>query len=760
MRRLPTGLVLAAAIGVVAWWPALRPQTALAAPPAGPAPQLVQVGGAPVGGLSTSPVVLTPSFEQGTHDYAMRCSAGSNTVQLAVTGRGGDVALGPYSAATVVVDISLIEGQAAVIAGSDGAQYWLRCLPHDFPPLAVSRPGAPTPGYYVTGTATAGTGDGKYAMVLDGNGTPVWYAWTPDGALNVEPVGAGLAWTGTTGGTYATQYAVNALDGSSSTPVNASGMPTDAHELVALAGGGFALLAAPLRSGMDLSSLGLGTGQTIVDCVVQELGSDGSLVWQWRMSDHVAASESRHPQQETVNGQQAWDIFHCNSVDDVGGGQVLVSARQADAVFAVDHSSGHVVWKLGGTASNQDGGLILGIAGDPDGGPSGQHDARFLPNGDISLYDDQSYAHGAARGVEYAVNTGAATATLVWQSASADGQYALATGSLRRGADGESVIGWGFLGTRGFTEVDGAGTTQLDVSFPRADHIYRAIKVSTSALDIGVLRRTAGMNSQPAPVPAQLSFPPQPVSGYLLADSAGAVYPFGLAGSYGDLAGTQLNRPVVTVVETPDDRGYWLVAADGGIFPFGDAGGYGSTGGIRLNRPVVGMAPTPSGRGYWLVAADGGIFPFGDAAGYGSTGAITLNQPVVGMAATPDGGGYWLVAADGGIFPFGDAAGYGSTGSITLTRPMVGMSATPDGGGYWLVAADGGIFPFGDAQGLGSTGNITLNQPMIGMAVTADGNGYWLVAADGGVFPFGDAPGYGSAAASSLPGVVVAVDRA
>jgi hypothetical protein len=736
-------------------------QAVHAAAPTGPAPQLVQVGGAAIDGISSAPMVLTPTFQRTTHDYALRCSAGTNTVQLTISGAGGDVVLGPVSSRVVVVDLPLAEGQAAVVAGSDGQQYWLRCLPHDFPQLVASRPGTPTTGYYLTGNITTGGGDGRYAMILDTNGTPVWYAATQQGALNVEQIGSELAWAGSTGATYAASgYTVNALDGSATAVVSAVGMPTDEHEFLPLSGGGYALLAAPLVNGVDLSAIGLGTNQTIIDCVVQEVGADGSLLWQWRLSDHVAPSESQHPQQESVNGVNVWDIYHCNSVDDNGTGQVLVSARETDAVFDVDRASGAVLWKLGGTSTNKDGAPILSTAGDPQGGPSGQHDARFLPNGDISMYDDQSFGSGPARGVEYSIDTAGGRASVVWQTTSPTGQIALATGSFRRYADGESVIGWGFLGTAGFSEVNGRGATQLEVSFPNGDHVYRALKVPAGALDIGTLRLTAGRVSGAAPVPAQLTFPPQPTTGYVLAGADGAIYPFGIAGAHGDVQGIPLNQPVVGAAEMPDDFGYWLVAADGGVFPYGDAGGYGSTGNVQLNRPIVGMAATPSGHGYWLVASDGGVFPFGDAGGYGSTGDIQLNQPVVGMAATPDGGGYWLVAADGGIFPFGDAGGYGSTGSIVLNKPTVGMAATPDGRGYWLVASDGGIFPFGDAGGYGSTGSVTLNQPMVGMASTQDGGGYWLVAADGGIFPFGDAPGLGSTGSTPLGAPIVAMARA
>jgi hypothetical protein len=206
--------------------------------------------------------------------------------------------------------------------------------------------------------------------------------------------------------------------------------------------------------------------------------------------------------------------------------------------------------------------------------------------------------------------------------------------------------------------------------------------------------------------------------GYWLVASDGGVFAYGDAGFYGSTGGITLNKPVVGMASTPDDRGYWLVASDGGVFAYGDAGFYGSTGGITLNKPVVGMASTPDGLGYWLVASDGGVFAYGDAGFYGSTGGITLNKPVVGMASTPDGLGYWLVASDGGVFAYGDARFYGSTGGMTLNKPVVGMASTPDGLGYWLVASDGGVFAYGDARFYGSTGGMTLNRPVVGMAST------------------------------------------
>jgi hypothetical protein len=290
--------------------------------------------------------------------------------------------------------------------------------------------------------------------------------------------------------------------------------------------------------------------------------------------------------------------------------------------------------------------------------------------------------------------------------------------------------------------------------------------IVTSGSDTGALGYTDNSSGnllatiQDVPVLAGLTNAFGPTNSYYVATATGAVQPFGSAKSYGSLAGTTLNKPIVGMASTLNGLGYWLVASDGGIFGYGNAAFLGSRGGQPLNKPIVGMAATPDGGGYWLVASDGGIFTYGDATFYGSRGGQALNAPIVGVAATSDGGGYWLVASDGGIFSYGDAAFLGSRGGQTLNKPIVGMAATPDGGGYWLVASDGGIFSYGDAVFQGSTGGITLNKPIVGMIGTRDGGGYWLVASDGGIFNYGDALFSGSASPLGISNGVGGSDSA
>ena len=229
--------------------------------------------------------------------------------------------------------------------------------------------------------------------------------------------------------------------------------------------------------------------------MIQEVNPQGGLVWKWRGSDHIdPVKENTYPGMVTVRGEQVYDLYHCNSVEPSPTGDLLVSARHLNAVFEIQRATGKIVWKLGGKPVNKDGAQILAIQNDQHpGGSVMQHDARFLPNGHITLFDNQSFT-GAARGVEYALNLANGTATLVAQFPSPLARSSLAMGSFRRLSDGHSVAGWGVNGSTGdaalLTEFDAAGNDVLDMSFGAAS--YRSPKVPLTMFDRQLLRHTAG----------------------------------------------------------------------------------------------------------------------------------------------------------------------------------------------------------------------------------------------------------------------------
>jgi hypothetical protein len=479
---------------------------------------LITVDGGPLANITSSPISLSPGFNGMTTDYVWRCQSGTNTIQVTLSALlGRTLRVGNTRGATVTVTVSLLENQALIISaipsGADAhAQYWFRCLPHDFPQLIVTKPGNPRPGWYLTGSITSISGIGTYAMVLDSNGTPVWYRQpaAPD-PFNVSLLPDGtIAWKSNTLDTgFATDpngaYEDFNLATQATRKLAAPTSPTDFHELEPMSNGDLMFLSTPLTANVDLTALGVGPGATIVDCLLQEVTRDGHLAWQWRASDHISVDESTVPAfGVSVQGQLVYDIFHCNSIDtDSRSRKVLLSTRHTDAVYLIDRLSGWVDWKMGGTHFTHDNAKIIAVAGDPEGTFHNQHDARFQPGGDVSLYDNQSSQSSlAARGVEYHVDPVLGTAILVWSYISPDGHNSAATGSFRRLNGGtDNVIGWGVKENTLFTEVDAAGNVILNVSFAPGVFAYRVMKVDASALRHALLRATAGLppssNAQP-----------------------------------------------------------------------------------------------------------------------------------------------------------------------------------------------------------------------------------------------------------------------
>jgi hypothetical protein len=486
MKRWVLGTLGVAAL-VASFLVSVSPKPAQAAEPNDQV--VINVSGS-LSAMSSNPS-FRPAFSPSTHDYAIHCQSGVNIVTFSFGG-----------VAPATVQVSLGENQAAVVNASNGQpaqQYWVRCLPHDFPVMQISGSATSVPGWYLTGNI--GGPAPPYGIVLDSNGTPVWYQKVPGAAVDLQAVGPDtLAWMPLNGPGVGADptvgYTFYNLDTQSVQTLKAPILPTDFHELDPLANGHFMMLGSPL---VHLATPFNGISN-VIDCVVQEVAGDGSLVWSWRASDHLAYGV--HAQSSMVNGELALDAYHCNSLDgDSTTGRVLVSVRNTSAVYLIDQATSTIVWKLNGcgsTAPDPDHEPVLALQGDPEGCFDAQHDARMQPNGDISLYDDQSYQPaGSARGVEYAINTQTSKASFVQQfPASLSGPPAQATGSFRRYSGGtDNLVGWGIRpGTgSGFTEMDGNGKAFFSMTFPKGDSEYRVVKVPLGTLNINSMRASAGL---------------------------------------------------------------------------------------------------------------------------------------------------------------------------------------------------------------------------------------------------------------------------
>jgi Arylsulfotransferase (ASST) len=512
-----------------------------------PNAQLITVTGSSLSNITAAPTsftaAMTPAFSPTTNNYVLNCPAATSSVTFTMTAATGTITVNGNTGASEPATVSLTTNQAAVVQAPSPtnpavvSQYWIRCLPTDFPPLqVVTDTGKAPEGYYLTENALVAAGSGRYVMILDRHGTPVW--WQSVGPTNPAYFQQWspntLAWDSNNNGgapqfVNADGYTTYNLKTGASATLVPNNQPADPHDIIHLSDGNIIFLTDPEVTGVDLSSIGKGTNQNVADCALQEVTPTGQVVWSWDALQHIGIDESVAPLTDTVNGQQVVDLFHCNSVslDQSDPNQetanVVLSARELSGIYLINRATGNIIWKVGQvkpSAGDPDASAqFLTIQNDGEGGFYAEHNAQLSATGELTLFDDHSgppfyndpgETPGVARGVEYKINTKAGTATLDWAYVTTDGENSFATGSFNRypvakgGTD--NVICWGAnnaLTSGGvttaklFTEVNGSRTVELAVDWVEpatgaTNLSYRVIKLTPSQISIGLLHKNMG----------------------------------------------------------------------------------------------------------------------------------------------------------------------------------------------------------------------------------------------------------------------------
>ena len=130
------------------------------------------------------------------------------------------------------------------------------------------------------------------------------------------------------------------------------------------------------------------------------------------------------------------------------------------------------MWRLGGKANQ-----FTYVGEHPENAPYytvGQHDIHRLPNGDVLFFDNGNISGGGitpsdrtySRAVEYQLDETNKVATLVWEFRHTPDISAPCTGSVKRFANGNTLIGWGCaIPTSGTiaTEVSPAGSVVFEM---------------------------------------------------------------------------------------------------------------------------------------------------------------------------------------------------------------------------------------------------------------------------------------------------------
>jgi hypothetical protein len=228
----------------------------------------------------------------------------------------------------------------------------------------------------------------------------------------------------------------------------------------------------------DLSSIGGLKDDRVWQGIVQELDIEtGKVLFEWHSLDHVGIEESYgKPGEEAA--YPGLDYFHINSIDVDHDGNLLVSARKTFAVYKVDRKTGEVIWRLGGKMSDFEMG--------PGARFTFQHDARRLPDGTISIFDNGMtvFRNGSPRAVEESrgivveLDDRKMKASLLCQYTHPDGLRADAAGNVQVLPNGNVFVGWGRA--LYFSEFGKDGELLFDARLPQ-NRSYRAFRFPWSA---------------------------------------------------------------------------------------------------------------------------------------------------------------------------------------------------------------------------------------------------------------------------------------
>ncbi|HEY5344238.1 MAG TPA: arylsulfotransferase family protein [Solirubrobacteraceae bacterium] len=332
---------------------------------------------------------------------------------------------------------------------------------------------------------TSATGPGQDGpMILEPNGALVWFKPVPTGVnttdLRVQQYEGKPVltwWEGQIidGHGRGDDYIYNSTYEPVATVHAGNGLQADLHEFD-LTAQGTALISAYEPIHWNLSSIRSSHAPSdglLDDCVVQEIDvRTGLVMFEWHALGHVPLSDSYAPVPH-LSGS-VYDYFHLNSIQPQADGDLLIGSRNTWAAYMISTSGGGTVWTLGGKHSS----FTLG----PGVRFAWEHDAEILPEGNVTIFDDESSPpeSNQSRAIVIALDQATHTATLARQLIHPGTRIlAQSQGNAEALPEDEEFVGWGEVGYA--SEFSAAGALDFDMHLPPGGSSYRAYRMPWSA---------------------------------------------------------------------------------------------------------------------------------------------------------------------------------------------------------------------------------------------------------------------------------------
>ena len=313
-------------------------------------------------------------------------------------------------------------------------------------------------GYIYLTVANQVEGVGFYLMIVDNDGTPVWYKELPDDyAYDFKLQPNGLP-------TYAQLLNHHSYaDGGDALQIV---MDKDFAEIDSFQMGngyiagpydfqwlpnGHALLFGYYMTQVDLSDLVPGgyPNALVSGGVIQELDADRNIVFQWRTWDHYNFEDYSW---STESVGPFINEFHLNSINmDIDGNIIIATPVW---IKKINRQTGEIIWHLGGDENEF---TFVGIDPEEALGHFGGQTFCRLDSGNVLIYNGcSSNGTRSSQVHEYKLDEDNKTAEHVWSYVSDPEIYSFHGGNAQRLLNGNTFIGWGQDGSR-----DGPACTEI-----------------------------------------------------------------------------------------------------------------------------------------------------------------------------------------------------------------------------------------------------------------------------------------------------------
>jgi hypothetical protein len=170
-----------------------------------------------------------------------------------------------------------------------------------------------------------------------------------------------------------------------------NGYTTDLHEFL-ITPENTALFVSTKLVPMDLTLYGGPQKGFVENFAIQEIDlNTNELLFFWSALENIPLADSYQEVPAANSGSYIWDPYHLNSVGLTDNSkEILLSARNTWTIYKINKANSKIIWHLGGKQSS------FKIAQGAEF--SLQHDARYLPNDVISLFDDNCCGSGSPNG--------------------------------------------------------------------------------------------------------------------------------------------------------------------------------------------------------------------------------------------------------------------------------------------------------------------------------------------------------------------------